>query len=113
MGVGGKTIVRPRPEPRYRMRVPCRVQIGESSHFGVVLNLSRMGLFVQTSAGVSAGDPVELIFKEEAPVRAQVVWHRRVPPALRSVAQGGAGLRIVGAPEEYYRLLARAAGVRL
>jgi hypothetical protein len=89
------------------------VQIGESSHFGVVLNLSRMGLFVQTSAGVSAGDPVELIFKEEAPVRAQVVWHRRVPPALRSVAQGGAGLRIVGAPEEYYRLLARAAGVRL
>lgn len=104
--------MRPRPEPRYRMRVPCRVQIGESSHFGVVLNLSRMGLFVQTSAGVSAGDPVELTFQDEASLQAQVVWQRRVPPALRSVAKGGAGLRIVGAPEEYYWLLAKAAGVR-
>jgi hypothetical protein len=95
------------------MRVPCRVQIGDSSHFGVVLNLSRNGLFVQTSAGVLAGDPVELTLHGEVPVRAQVVWHRRVPPALRSVAQGGAGLRIVGAPEEYYWMLAKAAGVQL
>ena len=89
------------------------MQSGESSHFGVVLNLSRRGLFVQTSAGVFAGDPVELTFRGDVPVRAQVVWHRRVPPALRSVAKGGVGLRIVGAPEEYYWMLAKAAGVQL
>ncbi len=105
--------VRPQSETRYRTRVPCRVQVGESSHFGVVLNLSRMGLFVQTSASVSAGDPVELTFEGEAPLRAEVVWQRRVPPALRTVAHGGAGLRIIGAPEEYYWLLAKAASVRL
>ena len=105
--------MRPRPEPRYHMRVPCRVRTGESSHFGVVLNLSQKGLFVQTSAGVTPGDPVELTFRGEVSVRAQVVWQRRVPPALRAVAKGGAGLQIVGAPEEYYWLLAKAAGVRL
>jgi len=105
--------VRSRPEPRYRIRVPCRVQIGESSHSGVVLNLSRMGLFVQTSAGLAAGDPVELTLRGESPVCAQVVWYRRVPPVLRAIAKGGAGLRIVGASEEYYWLLAKAAGVRL
>ena len=104
--------MRSRPEPRYRMRVSCRVQTGECSHFGVVLNLSQRGLFVQTSAGVAPGDPVELSFRGEVPVRAQVVWHRRVPSALRAVAKGGAGLRIIGAPEEYYRLLAKAAGVQ-
>ncbi len=36
---------------------------------------------------------------------AEVVWHRRVPASLRSVAEGGIGLRIRYAPEPYYRLL--------
>ena len=103
--------MRTQAEPRYRKRVPCRVWVEKSSYSGMVLNLSRMGLFVQTSAGVSAGDSIELKFGSDDLLRARVVWQRRVPGALRTIVEGGIGLQIIGAPEAYYRILASAARI--
>ena len=103
--------MRSQSDPRYRKRVPCRVWVGESSYSGMVLNLSRMGLFVQTNAGVTSGDAIELKFNAGDLLHAQVVWRRQVPGALRSLVEGGIGLRILGAPEEYYQILADAAQV--
>ena len=102
----------PRTETRFRRRVPCRLWIGESSYSGVVLNLSRMGMFVQTSASMRTGDPIDLKLRGEIAVKARVVWFRRVPPALRNSAEGGVGVRIVGAPEGYYQLLAEVAQIQ-
>jgi hypothetical protein len=96
-------------QPRYRRRVPCRMHLGERNYAGVVLNLSGTGLFVQTSASAQPGDPIELMLGGGIPVTGDVVWRRKVAPMLRSVAEGGVGVRIRNAPEAYYTLLATAA----
>ncbi len=75
------------------------------------MNLSRLGMFVQTCASMRAGEPIELKLRGKIHVQAEVVWRRRVPPALRNSAEGGVGIRILGAPEGYYHLLAEVAGI--
>ncbi len=100
-------------EPRYRKRISCQLWAGNSSYSGVVLNLSRQGLFVQTCAGLKAGDPINLKLRDEIQVHAHVVWRKCVPVELHNYVEGGLGLRILGAaPEGYYQLLAEAAGVQ-
>ncbi len=103
-----------RLESRYRKRVLCRLKQGPHRFAGVVLNVSRSGLFVQTSASPEIGAEIHVMLNQhtrDTPVAltAEVVWQRRVPPALRSSATGGLGLRIRYAPEPYYGLLAEAA----
>ena len=99
-------------EPRFRKRIPCRIWIGKSSYSGIVLNLSRQGMFVQTCAGTKTGDWIGLKIRGDIDVQVQVVWQKRVPQALRSSTEGGVGVHIVGAPEGYYQLLADVAGIR-
>ena len=96
-------------EPRFRKRLPCHIRVNQSSYSGIVLNLSRTGLFVQTAAIARPGGTIELELNGEIPLQAQVVWTRRAPRQLRSVSRGGIGVRIVGATESYYHLLAEAA----
>lgn len=94
----------------YKRRVLCSMQLGESRYSGVVLNLSRTGLFIQTSASPGPGEPIRLELRGQIPLRAQVVWRRKVAAHLRSIAEGGIGVQISSAPEEYFQLLAAAAG---
>ena len=88
---------------------------GKSMYSGIVLDVSRTGLFVQTGAANSQmGDEVEVTLRRRGPepsiaLKAQVVWQRRVPPQFRTIAEGGLGLQIRYAPEPYYRLLLEAA----
>jgi Tfp pilus assembly protein PilZ len=94
--------------------MPCKLKQGPRQYAGVVLNVSRSGLFVQTSASPAVGSEVEVVLAnrdEAATLTAQVVWQRRVPGALRTVAEGGVGLRIQYAPEPYYGMLAEAAEI--
>ncbi len=44
------------PEPRFKKRLPCRVRRGPSTYSGMVVDLSRTGLFVQTGAGAKPGE---------------------------------------------------------
>jgi Tfp pilus assembly protein PilZ len=97
-------------EPRFKKRVPCGLTVDGSIYGGMVLNVSRGGLFVQTSVGAARGDKVQLDLKLGAapcpiPIGAQVVWKRLIAPHLRTVIQGGMGLRIRSAPESYYSFL--------
>lgn len=101
-------------EPRFKKRVPCRLTQGERASAGVVLDLSRRGLFIQTTVSAKPGDEVQVVLsgREKQPditVNAQVVWHRKVPYQLRSSVQSGMGLQISYASEAYYGLLAEAA----
>ncbi len=97
-------------EPRFRKRVPCTLRASGRAHTGMVLNLSRGGLFVQTSAHFKPGEDVSVELSvppgsRRIPVGARVVWRRVVAPQLRSVSHGGFGVRIENAPEDYFRFL--------
>ena len=100
-------------EPRFRKRVPCRLWVGKSSYSGIVLNLSRQGMFIQTRAGIKAGGWINMNLRGEIEVQVQVVWRSQIPRALHSAAGGGVGVHIVGAAEGYYELLVEAAGLQI
>ena len=81
----------------------------------MVLNLSRGGLFVQTSAGPPPGSDVTVDLdvagaSDAVPIGGRVVWRRVVAPHLRTISQGGVGVRIENAPEAYYSFLSETAG---
>jgi len=99
---------------RFRKRIPCKVRRSRSTFSGLVVDVSATGLFVQTSAAAMAGDEIDITLsgREQEPaitVNAQVVWRRQVPYQLRSMVEGGLGLKIRYAPEQYYAILAEAA----
>jgi hypothetical protein len=86
----------------------CRVHFEGRQHNGIVLDLSGSGLFIQTSAKLSPGARVDIdLSLPDATARMQVdvVRRKQVPAQLLTVAQGGIGVRIVSAPESYYRFL--------
>jgi Tfp pilus assembly protein PilZ len=97
-------------DPRFKKRVPCRLQFSGSTYSGMVLNLSRRGLFVQTSAGAGPGDPVHLDLAvtgaEPCPIDARVVWRRVVAAHLRTVSTGGMGLHIQYANDSFFGFVA-------
>lgn len=106
--------MRTRAEPRFRKRIPCRLRRNQSTFSGFVLDVSRTGLFVQTTVVANPGDEVEIMLTRRAPeppvvVSTQVVWHRQVPRQLRTAARGGLGLQIQYASEPYFAMLAEAA----
>lgn len=102
-----------RESDRTKHRTPCTISIGAQRHNGLVIDFSRSGLFIQTSAkpDIGARLDVEMVI-HGGPQRLQVEVARRkqVPPQLRTVAHGGIGVRILTAPEEFYQLLAGAQG---
>jgi hypothetical protein len=97
-------------DPRYRKRVPCRLQVAGSAHSGMVLNVSRTGMFVQTTAGAGPGHAVHLDLVADGPtalsVDARVIWRRVVPPHLRTVSTGGMGVKIQYASDAYFGFVA-------
>lgn len=98
-------------EPRFKKRVPCELIVDGSRHPGIVLNLSRSGLFVQTSVTARRGDDVAVDLNaawvtRTIAVDATVMWNRTVAAQLRGVRHGGVGLQIRTANESYYNLLA-------
>lgn len=102
-------------EPRFKKRLPCRLKVGGSSQAAMVLNVSRSGLFVQTSAGPPPGASVLIDLdvasrSNTVPIGGKVVWRRMVAPHLRTLSQGGIGVRIESASEAYYRFLSDVAG---
>ena len=101
--------VQTQAQPRFRKRIPCSVQVGGRRHSGLVLNVSRGGLSCSHGGPEpGAGLAVELQLGAGAKaleLHPQVVWRRVVAPHLRTIQQGGVGLRIRRAPEPFYTLL--------
>jgi hypothetical protein len=80
---------------------------------GFVLDLSRTGLFIQTSADPNPGErlDIEVVIGDQVlPMHVEVARRKKVPPQLLTVAQGGIGVRILSAPEAYYTALAELKG---
>ncbi len=102
-----------RRSKRIKKRLACSLQIDGRHHSGVVLDVSASGLFIQTNAKPDPGTPVSLemsIPGSPRPLFFQAVVARQkiVPPQLLTVAQGGLGLLIQNAPEDWYAFIAGA-----
>ena len=99
---------------RFKKRVPCRLRVPNGAHAGMVLNVSRGGLFVQTSAAASPGEAIHIDLDVDATaplaVDACVVWRRVVGAHLRTVTTGGFGARIQYAPDAWFGFLSGLAG---
>ncbi len=96
---------------RMKKRLGCSLQIDGRHHSGVVLDVSATGLFVQTNAKPDPGTPVSFQISIPGSPRplffqALVARQKIVPPQLLTVAQGGLGLLIQNAPEDWYAFIA-------
>ena len=91
--------------PRFKKRMPCDLRMDGQRYPGMVINLSRGGLFVQTTLAVQPGAAVGVNLNlpqstEPIPLQTRVVWKRVVNQRLRSVNQGGVGLEIQAISDE-------------
>lgn len=101
-----------RRDERRKRRLTCQLRHGSEALRGIVLDVSRGGLFVQTSTPVPSGTEVIVAFppRAEGPafeLRARVVRRRRVPQRLASLAPSGLGLQVLEAPDAYHDLVER------
>ena len=97
-------------DPRVRRRLPCTLDTHKGHRQGLVLNLSRSGLFVQTNLPPRPGTQVAIDMtgpdsQERIQLRGQVVWRRRVNSRMTGTAQSGMGLRLDGVGPRYEALL--------
>ncbi len=96
---------------RIKKRLACSLLIEGRHHSGVVLDVSATGLFVQTNAKPEPGTAISLEMSVPGSSRplffqAMVARKKIVPPQLLTVAQGGLGLLIQNAPEDWYAFIA-------
>ena len=101
-----------RRERRLRQPVPCRLEIEGREHSGVVFDVSRHGLFVQTRAKATLGTPALLRLRipgNDTPLtlEANVARLNRVPPALAPNWKAGIGLSVPHPSPAYLELVER------
>jgi hypothetical protein len=95
---------------RKRRQMPCTLTLDGRNHGGLILDVSPGGLFIQSSAKIKPGDQLEIqttLPGVEGRLRLQVEVVRKVivPSQLIKVARGGVGVRIINAPEAYYKFM--------
>jgi hypothetical protein len=93
---------------RHKRRLTCELRFADGRRApGIVADLSRTGLFVQTSATAPHDTVLELRVMpsagEQVLLRVRVARQRRVDQRLVSISAAGLGLEILEAPETYYR----------
>src|SRR5262245_50595923 len=103
-----------RREERFRHRMVCQVELGGSRLYqGIVLNVSRSGLLVQTRAKIPPGratGPLAVEFRsaasgESEKLSASVARQFSVPDQLVRLAAGGLGLQVLGDCSPWAELL--------
>ena len=104
----GRSMERRRAE-RIKQRLTCELVIGDRRHPGIVLDLSRTGLFVQTSVAPPPGERARVKLRPpggaEIELEARIARRYVVPARLVSIAHGGLGLRIESASDDYLQLI--------
>lgn len=103
-------------DPRIKRRLSCDLFFNGGRQSGIVLNVSRGGLFVQTSVAAGPGENVAVDLNrrsgENLEIDATVVWKRIVQAELMGVAHGGVGLEIKRASPNYYEFVEDALEVK-
>jgi hypothetical protein len=91
---------------RARKRLGCEIRAKTRRYFGMVLNVSAEGLYVQTNARIDPGLVVELglstpIDRVSFTLRGRIARAYQTPVQLASVAPGGVGVRLIDPPASY------------
>jgi len=98
-----------RKAERIDKALSCVLVIGDRHHPGIVVDLSPMGLFVQTSVSPPPGERVQVVLRREGgadvEVEASVARTSGLPRRTASAARGGVGLRIESISDDYRQLL--------
>ena len=102
-----------RANPRGKKRLTCTLIIKGIRHTGVVLDVSKSGLFVQTNARPTGRDFLEIHLtlpgqKKRLVLQARVTRKKVVPARLLAVAHGGIGLKVICPPPAYLEFAATA-----
>ena len=94
---------------RFRGRLSCSFQAGETTRQAFATNLSAGGLFLQTRTKLEPGTHliVNLDREGEQPtvLTGTVARVRRAHPSVASVTHPGIGFAVDSAPEAYFRLV--------
>jgi hypothetical protein len=98
--------------PRFRRRISIRYsKDGEKYVAAYASDVGPHGFFVVTRQVEPPGTPLRVLvdFPDggAGEIQAQVRWTKRVPASLHSVVPGGFGVKIVNAPEEWFRFCAK------
>jgi hypothetical protein len=99
-------VLHERRHQRVKRRFACEFLVEGQRYRGIVVELSRGGLFVQTDATTAPGSEIELHLAgagvvPDMTLRAVVVRRRMVPAPLATAVRRGIGLEILEAPREY------------
>ena len=94
---------------RIKQRLTCELVIGDRNHQGIVLDVSKTGLFVQTSASPPPGERIGVKLRRSdgssVEVESSVARRYKVPQRLASIARGGVGLRIESPYDDYLQFI--------
>lgn len=94
---------------RIKQRLTCELVIGDRNHQGIVLDVSKTGLFVQTSASPPPGERIGVKLRRSdgssVEVETSVARRYKVPQRLASIARGGVGLRIASPSDDYLQFI--------
>jgi len=97
---------------RVRYRLSCELHHSGRRHSGMVLDISASGLFVRTSTGTAPKDPgteVRVVINdpngEPFELLARLARANVVRRELVTAADGGFGLEVTSAPEQFYKLV--------
>jgi len=95
---------------RKKRQIPCTLTLDGHNHGGLILDVSPGGLYIQSSAKMKPGDQLDVQMTIPGidgrhRLHVEVVRKVVVPAQLLKVARGGVGVRIVNAPEAYYRYM--------
>jgi hypothetical protein len=95
-----------RRHERVKRRFPCEFFTEGQRYRGIVVDVSRGGLFVQTEASTAPGSEIELHLAAagavpELVLRGIIVRRRMVPAMLAAALRRGIAVEILEAPREY------------
>ena len=95
-----------RRQPRVRKRLGCEIRAGTRHFFGMALNVSIEGLFIQTRARIAPGTAVELTLgaqneRVRLTLRGSVVRAVQSPARRASAGCGGIGVRLIDPSPAY------------
>jgi len=103
-------------DPRIERRLSCDLFFDGGRQTGMVLNVSRSGLFIQTSLSTQPGANVAIDLNgpsgESLEVDTTVVWQRVASLELTGPTRSGVGLQINRASPGYVELLESIGGRR-
>jgi Tfp pilus assembly protein PilZ len=85
--------------PRQARRIPCEIWIRGTRYSGIVKDVSRTGLFVQTRAKATAGTAITLVIaagdgRTEIRVSGRIVRREQIQALLATQSAAGIGIEV-------------------